>query len=99
MACGALTKPDVEDSSSFPPELLLGRIDRIQVRVDQGSLQGVALYNTKVDLRGVMVSVPSLLEGYPMLETQSCSLSVEAPAVLITQNQASLGYLGLGSIW
>jgi hypothetical protein len=98
-AFGAPTKPDVEVSSSFPPELLLGRIDRIQVRVDQGSLQGVALYNAQVDLRGVNVSVPSLLEGYPIIETQSCSLSVEAPAVLINQNQACLSYLGLGSVW
>jgi hypothetical protein len=98
-AFGATTEPDVEVSSSFPPELLLGRIDRIQVSVDQGSLQGVALYNAQVDLRGVNVSVPSLLEGYPIIETQSCSLSVEAPAVLINQNQACLSYLGLGSVW
>jgi hypothetical protein len=99
VAFGAPTKPDVEVSSSFPPELLLGRIDRIQVRVDQGSLQGIALYNAQVDVRGVKVSVPSLLEGHPIIETQSCSLSVEAPAVLINQNQACLGYLGLGSVW
>jgi DUF2993 family protein len=98
-AFGATTEPDVEVSSSFPPELLLGRIDRIQVSVDQGSLQGVALYNAQVDLRGVNVSVPSLLEGYPIIETQSCSLSFEAPAVLINQNQACLSYLGLGSVW
>jgi len=99
VAFGAPTEPDVEVSSSFPPELLLGRIERIQVRVDQGSLQGIALYNAQVDLRGVKVSVPSLIEGYPMIETQSCSLSVEAPAVLINQNQVCLSYLGLGSAW
>jgi hypothetical protein len=98
-AFGTPTKPDVQVSSNFPPELLLGRIDRIQVRVDQGSLQGVALFNAQVDLRGVKVSVPSLFEGSPMIETQSCSLSVEAPAVLINQNQVCLGYLGLGSVW
>ena len=69
VAFGAPTKPAVDDSSSFPPELLPGRIDRIQVRVDQGSLQGVALYNAKVDLRGVKVSVPTLLEGYAMIES------------------------------
>ena len=95
VAFGAPTKPDVELSSSFPPELLLGRIDRIQVRVEQGSLQGVALYNAQVDLRGVKVSVPSLFEGYPIIETQSCSLSVEAPPVLINQNQVCLSYLGV----
>jgi hypothetical protein len=98
-ALGAPTKPDVEVSSSFPPEMLLGRIDRIQVRTDQMSLQGVPLYNAQADLRGVDVSVPSLLEGNPIIETQSCSLSVEAPAVLINQNQACLGYLGLGPVW
>jgi len=31
-AFGATTKPDVEVSSNFPPEMLLGRIDRIQVK-------------------------------------------------------------------
>jgi len=95
---GASTKPDVEVSSSFPPELLMGRIDRIQVSVDQGSLQGVALYNTRMDLKGVNVSVPSLLQGTPIIETQSCSLSIEVPAVLIDQNEVCLNYLGLGSL-
>ncbi|MDQ3376561.1 MAG: DUF2993 domain-containing protein, partial [Actinomycetota bacterium] len=37
---GALTRPEVEVSSSFPPEMLLGRIDRVQVSMDQMSLQG-----------------------------------------------------------
>jgi hypothetical protein len=64
---GAPTKPDVEVSSSFPPELLLGHIDRIQVTMDQISVQGVPLYNARVDLRGVNVSVPSLLEGNPTI--------------------------------
>jgi hypothetical protein len=95
VAFGVPTKPIVEVSSSFPPELLLGRIDRIQVRADQISLQGVALYNARADLRGVNVSVSSLLEGNPIIETQSCSLSVEAPTVLINQNEACLSYLGL----
>ena len=99
VAFGTPTMPDVEVSSNFPPELLLGRIDRIQVNMDQGSLQGVAIYNARFDLSGVQVSVPSLIEGYPRVQTQSCSLSVEAPAVLINQPQACLGYLGLGSVW
>jgi hypothetical protein len=98
-AFGAPTKPDVEVSSSFPPELLLGRIDRIQVTMDQINLQGVALYNARADLRGVNVSVPSLLEGSPSIETESCSLIVEVPALLIDQNQACLGYLGLGPVY
>ena len=75
MAFGTPTKPNVEVSSNFPPELLLGRIDRIQVRMDQATLQGAALYNAEADLKGVNVSVPSLLGGNPTIETQSCSLS------------------------
>jgi hypothetical protein len=95
-ALGAPTKPNVEVSSNFPPELLLGRIDRIQVRMDQISVQGAALYNVRADLGGVNVSVPSLLEGNARIETQSCSLSVEVPAVSIEHNQECLSYLGLG---
>ena len=94
-ALGAPTKPDVEVSSSFPPELLLGRIDRIQVRMDQISVQGAALYDVRADLRGVNVSVPSLLEGNPSFETQRYSLSVEVPAVSTDQNRVCLSYLGL----
>jgi hypothetical protein len=94
-ALGTPTKPDVEVSSNFPPELLLGRIDRIQVTMDQMSVQGYALYNAQADLGGVKVSVPSLLEGYPRIETQSCSLSAGEPVVPIVQGQACLSYLGL----
>ncbi len=99
VAFGMPTKPVVEVSSSFPPEMLLGRIDRIQVSMDQLNIQGIPLYNARADLRGVNVSLSSLLEGRPTIETQSCSLSIEAPAVLITQNQVCLNYLGLGPVW
>ena len=94
-AFGTPTKPDVQISSNFPPELLLGRIDRIQVRMDQANLQGVAVYNAQADLKDVKVSVPSLLEGNPTIETQSCSIRAATPPIFITQNQACLGYLGL----
>jgi hypothetical protein len=96
-AFGTPTKPDVEISSNFPPMMLLGRIDRIQVRMDQANLQGVAVDNAQADLRGVKVSVPSLLEGNPTIESESCSLSAEAPPIFIDQNQACLSYLGLGA--
>lgn len=86
----------VEVSSGFPPEMLLGRIDRIQVSADQMILQGVTFYDARADLRGVSVSMPSLLSGSPRIETRSCSLAATAPAVQIDQNQACLGYLGLG---
>ncbi len=96
-ALGAPTQPNVEVSSDFPPEMLLGRIDRVRVSTDQMILQGVAFYQARADLRGVNVSVPSLIEGSPRIETQSCSLSAESPPVYIDQNQACLSYLGLGS--
>ena len=95
-AFGTPTKPDVEISSTFPPELLLGRIDRIRVRMDQANLQGAAVYDAEADLKGVKVSVPSLLGGDPSIETQSCSISAEAPAIFVNDKQACLGYLGLG---
>lgn len=93
---GLPTKPDVEVSSSFPPELLLGRVDRIQVRADQVSLQGLALSGVQAEVRGVNVSVPDLLRGDLGIEAQSCSLSAEAPAVSINQEgQECLAYAGL----
>jgi hypothetical protein len=95
-AFGTPTKPNVEVSSNFPPMMLLGRIDRVQMRMDQASLQGTPLYNARADLKGVSVSVPSLIDGNLAIETESCSLSVEAPPIFIDQNQACLSYLGLG---
>lgn len=96
-AFGTPTKPDVEISSNLPPELLLGRIDRIQVRMDQANLQGAALYNVEADLKGAKVSVPSLLEGNPSIEAQSCSISAQSPAIFVNDDQACLSYLGLGA--
>ena len=90
-AFGAPTKPDVEVSSSFPPELLVGRIDRIQVK----SLGNPAFRNVRVDLGDVRVSVPSLVEGNLRIEARNCSLRIEVPPVSIDQNQACLNYLGL----
>jgi hypothetical protein len=60
---GAPTEPEVEVSSNFPPEMLLGRIDRVRVRSDRMSLQGVAFFDARANLGGVGVSLPSLLEG------------------------------------
>ncbi len=95
---GAPTKPEVEVSSSFPPEMLLGRIDRVRVSSDQMSLQGVAFYDARAILGGVSVSLPSLLEGSFRIEAQSCSLGASAPPVQIDERQACLGYLGLGPV-
>jgi len=54
--------------------------------MDQASLQGAVLYNTRADLKGVSVSVPSLIDGGLAIETESCSLSVDAPPIFIDQN-------------
>jgi hypothetical protein len=45
--------------------MLLGRIDRVQVTTDQ--------YPRGADLKGVRVSVPSLINGNPSIEAESCS--------------------------
>lgn len=95
-AFGLPTEPDVEISSNFPPELLLGRIDRLQVRADQINLQGFTLGNAQADLQGVSVSVPSLLQGELSIQTQTCSLRAETPPVSIEQGPECLTYLGLG---
>lgn len=92
---GAPTKPDVQVSSSFPPAMLLGHIDSVQVTMDQASLQGAILYDARADLEGVEVSVPQLIQGDLTVQTESCSLRVEAPPILIDQNPACLSYLGL----
>jgi LmeA-like phospholipid-binding len=95
---GTPTKPEVRVSSNFPPEMLLGRIDRVRVSADQMSLQGVAFYDARADLRGVSVSLSSLLEGSPRIEARSCYLGAAAPPVQIDDNRTCLGYLGLAPI-
>jgi len=77
--------------------MLLGRIDRVRVSADTMSLQGVAFYDARADLRGVSVSPSSLLEGTPQIEARSCRLGATAPAVQIEDSRACLGYLGLAS--
>lgn len=95
---GTPTKPEVRVSSNFPPEMLLGRFDRVRVSADQMSLQGVAFQDVSADLRGVTVSLSGLLEGSPMIETRSCYLGATAPPVQIEDNRTCLGYLGLAPI-
>ena len=87
---GLQTKPDVEVSSDFPPELLLGRVDHIEATTDQISQQGFILSGVQVDLEGVNVSVPGLLRGEVQVESESCALTAEVPAV----SQDCSGYLG-----
>src|SRR5215203_787679 len=66
-ALGTPTKPDVEVSSTFPPMMLLGRIDRVQVTI----------YNARADFKDVSVSVPSLIDGNLAIEAESCSIPID----------------------
>jgi hypothetical protein len=76
---GLEKKPMVEVSSNFPPELLLGRIDRIEVQIDQLTREGILLRDLRIDLKDVDVSVPSLLRGDLEREIRSGSLRAELP--------------------
>jgi hypothetical protein len=77
---GLEEEPTVEVSSSFPPELLLGRMDRIEVRMDSFVREGIRLRDVRVDLRGVDVPVRSLLSGGDLeRETRAVSLVASVP--------------------
>ncbi len=76
---GLEEEPEVEVSSNFPPELLLGRIDRIGVRIDRLTREGILLRDIRIDLKDVDVSVPSLLQGDLEREIQAASLRAEVP--------------------
>jgi hypothetical protein len=62
------TSTKVEVDSSFPPMMLLGSIDRVQVSSDQIG----AYYDARVKLSDVSVSVPSLIVGNLEYETERC---------------------------
>ena len=77
---GLEEEPTVEVSSSFPPELLLGRVDGIEVRMDSFVREGIRLRDARVDLRGVEVGVRGLLSGVDLeRETRAVSLVASAP--------------------
>jgi hypothetical protein len=76
---GLENDPVVEVSSNFPPELLLGRMDRVEVRIDQLMREGILLRDLRIDLQDVDVSVPSLLRGDLEREIQSGTLWAEVP--------------------
>lgn len=88
-------KPKVEVSSGFPPELLLGRIDRIKVRIDQLRREGILLRDVRMNLEEVDISVPSLWQGELEREIQAASLVAEAPEEAINdylrENDLGLG--------
>lgn len=74
---GLQERPEVEVSSSFPPELWLGRMDRIEVWIEQLRREGILLQNLRIDLENVNVSVGSLLQGDLEREIQAASLVAE----------------------
>ena len=77
---GLEEEPTVEVSSSFPPELLLGRMDRIEVRMDSFVRDGIRLRDVRVDLKGMDVPVRSLLSGGDLeRETRAVSLVASVP--------------------
>lgn len=72
-------RPEVEVSSGFPPELLLGRMDQIEVQMDQLRREGILLRDVRIDLEEVDVSVPSLLRGDLAQRVGAASLVAEVP--------------------
>ena len=82
---GLAREPEVEVSSSFPPELLLGRVDRIEVHMDQTVQEGILLRDVRMDLGGVYVSLPSLLQGDPEGESRTAFLRAEVPEASINE--------------
>jgi hypothetical protein len=64
------TKPDVEVISNFPPMMLFGRIDSVQVTGLPDP------YNARADVKDVSVYVPSLIYGNPSIKAESCSPAI-----------------------
>lgn len=71
--------PEVQVSSGFPPGLLLGRMDRIEVHIDQMIQEGVLLRDIWMDLKGVDISLLSLLRGELEGEIRTTFLRAEVP--------------------
>ena len=76
---GLQKEPEVEVSSDFPPELLVGRIDRIEVLMDELTRQGIRLRDVRITVKDADVSVISLLRGDVEREIRTASLVAEAP--------------------
>ncbi|MBV9453909.1 MAG: LmeA family phospholipid-binding protein [Rubrobacter sp.] len=54
---GLEEKPAVEVALGFPPGLLLGRIDWVEVRMDWLKREGLLLRNVHIDLRDVSMLI------------------------------------------
>ena len=81
---GPTEEPVVEVSSNFPPELLMGRVDQVDVRIDSFTKEGLQLRNLRVDLKDVGVSVAGLFRG-ELEEIRNGSLTAEVPEESINQ--------------
>lgn len=73
---GLKQEPEVEVFSSFPPELLLGRIERIEVRVDLVRA-GLPLRDLHISLHDIEVPVRSLWYGDLERQIPTGSLAAE----------------------
>ncbi len=82
---GLEEKPSVAVSSNFPPELLLGRMDRIEIQIDSFTKEGIRLRDLRINLRDVNVSVPSLFRGDLEREIRAASLVAEVPEESINE--------------
>ncbi len=71
---GLLLEPEVEVFSDFPPELLLGCVDRIGGQIDQLTREGKPLWDLRIEFRNADFSVWSLLRGDLERELQAGSL-------------------------
>ena len=85
-------KPEVDVSSGFPPMMLLGRIGRVKVSSELINLsEGDVAHDASAVLHGVSVSVPSLIVGNPLIETERCFLKARVEnSYGIVQDKESL---------
>jgi hypothetical protein len=82
---GLEEEPAVGVSSNFPPDLLLGRIDRIEIRIDRLAREGIVLRDLDIDLEDVDVSVQNLLRGDLEREIRTATLRAEVPEESINE--------------
>jgi hypothetical protein len=82
---GLEKKPEVQVSSGFPPGLLLGRMDRIEVHIDQMIQEGILLRDIWIDLKGLDISLLSLVRGELEGEIRTTSLRAEVPEESINE--------------
>lgn len=97
---GLAEEPEVEVFSSFPPEMLLGRIDRIGIQIDQLPREGVLFRDVRLELQSVDVSWQSFFEGRLEYENRTNSLVAEVPEESINAylRESDVGLLGNGEI-